>query len=97
MDALGFAGARAGERRDAAAGVPPMGGMVERVGEAAYPEELLLRLDKPSPGIAHLFAMPMGGQVFLSMRIFFYGDRAAAAASRDEPLWREWMNQRYPA
>ena len=73
-----------------------MGGIVERVGEAAYPEELLLRLDTPAPGIAHLFAMPMGGQVFLSLRFFLYGDQAALAAARDEPLWRQWVATQFP-
>jgi uncharacterized protein YndB with AHSA1/START domain len=97
MDALGFTGAAVGKRLDAAAGVPPIGGTVERVGEEAYPEELLLRLDKPAPGIAHLFAMPMGGQVFLSFRIYLYGDKAAAAVARDEPLWRAWIEKRFPA
>jgi hypothetical protein len=97
MDALGFTGVMAGQRCDAAAGVPPLGGTVERVGEEAHPEELLLRLDKPAPGIAHLFAMSMGGQVFLSMRLFLYGSQAAAAAARDEPLWQAWMAERYPA
>lgn len=96
MDALGFAGASLGARLDAAAGVPPMGGLVERVGEEAYPEELLLRLNKPGPGLAHLFAMPMGGQVFLSIRLFLYGGQAVAVVARDEPLWRVWMNERFP-
>lgn len=97
MDALGFADVTVGQRREAAAGVPPLSGVVERAGEEAHPEELLLRLDKPAPGIAHLFAMPMGGQVFLSVRLFLYGPQAAAAAQRDEPLWQAWLNERFPA
>src|SRR5262245_1838103 len=95
-DALGFTGASVGKRVDAAAGVPPIGGIVERVGEEAYPEELLLRLDKPAPGIAHLFAMPMGGQIILSMRVYFYGNKAAVAA-QDEPSWQAWVSQHFPA
>jgi hypothetical protein len=27
---------------------------------------------------------------------YLYGDRAAAAAARDEPLWHAWMNERFP-
>jgi hypothetical protein len=96
-DALGFTGASVGQRLDAAAGVPLISGLVERVGEEAYPEELLLRLDKPAPGIAHLFAMPMGGQVILSIRIYLYGDKAAVTVVRDEPLWRAWIDARFPA
>jgi uncharacterized protein YndB with AHSA1/START domain len=93
--ALGFAGAAAGKRLETAAGVPPLAGIVERVGEAAHPEEVLLRLDKPAPGIAHLFAMSMGGQVFLSFRTFLYGNQAAAAVARDEPLWQAWLAERF--
>ncbi len=93
---LGFAGVAVGQTRSAPGGVPPMGGLVERVGEEPYAEELLLRLDKPAPGIAHLFAMPMGPQVFLSIRFYLYGDRAAGAVARDEPLWRAWMGEHFP-
>lgn len=96
MGALGFSGAAVGQRLNARAGVPPAGGLVERVGEEAHPEELLLRLDRPAPGLAHLFAMPFGGQVFLSIRFYFYGDQAAATVARDEPLWRAWIEKHYP-
>ena len=94
-DALGFSGATPGERRKAAEGVPPMGGIVEGVGVEDYPE-LLVRLDQPTPGVAQLFPMPMGGQVLLSIRFYLYGDQAAMAVARDEPLWRAWTDQRFP-
>jgi hypothetical protein len=71
-----------------------MRGVVERVGVEDYPE-LLVRLDNPTPGVAHRFPMPMGGQVLLSIRFFLYGNRAAAVA-RDEALWRAWMERRFP-
>jgi hypothetical protein len=94
---LGLAGAVKGQRTRTPAGALPLAGLVERTGEEAYPEELLLRLDEPAPGIAHLFAMDMGDQVYLSIRFYLYGDRAAAAAARDEPLWHAWMNERFPS
>lgn len=94
--ALGLAGAAKGQRVRAPAGPPPLAGLVERVGEEAYPEELLLRLDEPAPGIAHIFAMSMGGQVLLSVRFYLYGDRAPVSVLRDEPLWQAWMNERVP-
>jgi hypothetical protein len=71
--------------------------VVERVGEEAYPEELLLRLDQPAPGLAHLFAMPMGGQVLLSMRFYLYGQRASAVAAEVEPSWQAWVERHFPA
>jgi uncharacterized protein YndB with AHSA1/START domain len=94
--ALGFAGAAPGERRAAPAGAPPLGGLVERTGERGHPHQLLLRLDEPAPGIAHLFAMAMGGPVFISIRLYLYGDRAAAESARVEPLWQAWMRERFP-
>ena len=90
---LGLAGAAVGEQRSSQAGAPPLAGHVERVGEGEYPEELLLRLDEPAPGIAHFFAMPMGGQVYLSVRFYLYGDRAAAAVAQNEPLWQSWISE----
>lgn len=94
---LGLAGAVRGERRRTRAGAPPLAGLVERTGEGEYPEELLLRLDEPAPGLAHLFAMPMGSQVYLSIRFFLYGDQVPEAAARAEPLWQAWLQEHFPA
>lgn len=94
LGALGLSGATVGERRNAPAGVPPLAGVVE-----AAPEEhklLLLRLDEPAPGIAHIFANPMGGKVYLAFSFYLYGDRAAAAAASEEPRWQAWINERFP-
>ena len=91
--ALGLTGAAAGERRSAPAGVPPLAGTVES-GEG---RQLLLRLDEPAPGIAHLIAHEMGGQVMLAIHFYLYGDGAPDVIARDEPLWRAWMNERFPS
>lgn len=97
ISSLWFAGGAVGQRVKTAAGAPPLAGSVEHVGPPEYPEEFLLRLDEPAPGIAHLFALPMGGQIYLPIRIYLYGDWASAVALRDEPLWQSWMNERFPA
>jgi len=94
--ALGLAEAAAGQQVTTPASAPPLAGIVARVGLAEYPEELLLRLTEPAPGIAHLFAMSMAGQVFLPIRLYLYGDQALAAARRDEPVWQAWMSERFP-
>jgi uncharacterized protein YndB with AHSA1/START domain len=94
--ALGIAGAVVGQRVQAAPGAPPLAGVVEATGAGDYPEELLLRLDEPAPGLAHLFALPMGGQVYLSSRQYLYGDTAPAAVARAEPLWQAWVNEHFP-
>jgi uncharacterized protein YndB with AHSA1/START domain len=88
------AGATPRERWITPAGPPSLAGIVETAGEGS---QLLLRLDEPAPGIAHVFANPMGGQVFLAIQFYFYGDRAPAVVEREEPLWRAWMSERFPA
>src|SRR5262249_26960862 len=93
---LGLTGPVVGQRVKTGSGVPSLAGLVERVGEEAYPE-LLLRLDEPAPGIAHLFAMPMGGQVLLSIRFYLYGQQASAVAAEVGPSWHAWVNQHFPA
>jgi uncharacterized protein YndB with AHSA1/START domain len=94
--ALGLSDATHGQRVMSTAGAPRLAGIVERVGPAEHPE-LLLRLDEPAPGTAHLFAMPMGGHVCLPVRLFLYGERAADVASREEGVWESWINERFPA
>lgn len=97
MGSLGLSGKAVGEEATAGSAAPPVAGTVERTGEALWPEELILRLHQPTPGIAHFFAMPMGGQILLSVRIYLYGPRSDAAAKRDEPVWQAWMSKHFPA
>ena len=94
---LGLADATLGQRRSTPAGAPRLAGLVEVTGERGHPHQLLLRLDEPTPGIAHFFALPMCGQIFVVIRLYLYGDRAHAAALRDEPKWQAWMKDFFPA
>ena len=93
---LGLADAAVGQRVSAPAGAPPLSGIVEHVGPAEHPEERLLRIEQPAPGLAHLFALPMMGQVFLPVRVFLYGDGASETAARVEPAWQAWVAERFP-
>jgi uncharacterized protein YndB with AHSA1/START domain len=93
---LGFGGAAVGQKVKSAAGVPPMSGIVERLVDDDKNPEMLLRLEEPAPGVAHVFAMGMGGQVYVAINCFLYGDRAAAVIVRDEPAWQAWMAQHFP-
>ncbi|HEX4966136.1 MAG TPA: SRPBCC domain-containing protein [Thermoanaerobaculia bacterium] len=90
--ALGLGGAAVGLRRSSPTGVPPLTGGVEWRGQHA----LLLRLDEPAPGIGSLFAHAMGGKVFVVIDLYLYGDQAADAVARNEPLWNAWMSERFP-
>lgn len=95
-DHLGWTNPMVGQRIRSGADAPELAGIVERVGEVAYPEEMLLRLDSPAPGIAHLFAMPMGGQVLLSIRFYLYGPTAASVAEAGESPWQNWIAEHFP-
>jgi hypothetical protein len=97
LASLGFGRPLVSQKVRTGGGAPPLAGIVERVGEEAHPEELLLRLDQPAPGVAHLFAMPMGPQVVLSARFYLYGKRASAVATEVDPLWQAWVNKLFPA
>ena len=87
--ALGIENATIGDHVHTRAGAPRLAGTVDWAGQPEAPEELLIRLDEPAFGIAHLVAHSMGGQVLLTVRLYLLGD-AAGEASR----WQEWLDQR---
>jgi uncharacterized protein YndB with AHSA1/START domain len=94
LEPLGIAGAKTGDHVEAAAEAPRLAGIVERMGEPGWPE-LLLRLEQPAPGLAHGFPLPMGGQVYLTLRFYLYGEQAAGAVAKAEPVWRQWLGERF--
>jgi uncharacterized protein YndB with AHSA1/START domain len=87
--------AEVGKRVSTSQPAPPLVGIVEWAGPPEWPE-VLLRLDEPAPGIAHLFPLSMGGQVYLIIRFFLYGDQAPAAVARAESEWQAWLNAHFP-
>lgn len=60
-----------------------------------YPE-LLLTLERPAPGFAHIFIMPMGEQTMVSMRFYLFGDNAEAAAAKARQEWADWLAEKFP-
>jgi hypothetical protein len=56
---------------------------------------LMVRLDQPAPGIAHVFVMPMGGPTMVSLRFLLYGDAGAAVAADTERAWHDWLAERF--
>lgn len=95
--ALSLADAQVGERRSAAAGVPPLSGIVEWIGEGTGHHVVLLRMDEPGPGVGSIGAFGMGGQVCVVMNFYLYGDEASAIVERDQPLWQGWLAEQLPA
>lgn len=94
--ALGLKGLSVGQHRAAPAGVPPFSGVAEYHNEIPY--DLLLRLDKPAPGIAALgvYTFPGGSETMVAMGFYLYGDDAAAIVARETPLWQAWIKERFP-
>jgi uncharacterized protein YndB with AHSA1/START domain len=92
---LGLYGAAVGQRVQTPADAPRLAGTVEWAGQPAWPEELLIRLDAPAPGIAHLVPHAMGGQVYLTMRLYLYGDDAPAAAAEAGAAWQAWLDEHF--
>ena len=94
---LGLVAAQVGEHRQSPEGAPPLSGVVERIGTPGHPWALLLRLDGPAPGIAHMFAMGMGGMTLLVLRFYLFGEQASAVAAEQEPRWQAWLGEQFPA
>jgi len=95
--ALALAGVKEGQTWKAPPGVPLLGGMVEGVNEKDHMRNVLIRLDAPTPGVASLGAFPSGGLIQLILSLYLYGDRGAAAVTRDQPQWQKWMSERFPS
>jgi len=94
---LALAGVKEGQVWKAPSGVPPLGGTVEGVSEKDHMRNVLMRLDAPTPGVASLGAFTYGGTIQVILSLYLYGDRSAAAVTRDQPLWQKWMSERFPA
>ena len=80
-----------GERLEVtAADAPELAGTVVDVN----PRWIALLLDRPAPGTAFLAVEGDGEAVTVSIWSYLYGPDGAAAATRDDPRWRQWLNDR---
>jgi uncharacterized protein YndB with AHSA1/START domain len=93
---LGLAGASAGQSATSTGDAPRFAATVEYVSPKANPE-LTLRLEQPAPGTAHVSVAPMGGQVYVYVCLYLYGEKASAVAAREEPVWQAWLARLFPA
>ena len=92
--AVGLKGVSVGQRWTAPAGVPAFSGVVEYVTQS--PNDALLRLDKPGPGVAALGTFNCGGPIMVALSFYLYGDQAAGTVARETPLWQAWFQKRFP-
>jgi uncharacterized protein YndB with AHSA1/START domain len=92
--AVGLKGVSVGQRWTAPAGVPAFSGVVEYLTQS--PNDALLRIDKPGPGVAALGTIDCGGPIMVALNFYLYGDQAAGTVARETPLWDAWFQQRFP-
>ena len=92
--AFGLQGLSVGQPWMAPAGVPALSGVLEYVSQS--PNDLLVRLDKPGPGVAAFGSFDMGGQVMVAVNFYRYGDDAVETAARETPRWQAWIQERFP-
>jgi uncharacterized protein YndB with AHSA1/START domain len=91
---LALKGLSVGRRWTAPAGAPALGGVAEYLTQS--PNDALLRLDKPGPGVAALGTFNFGGQTMVALNLYLYGDQAAGTVARETPLWEAWIQKRFP-
>jgi uncharacterized protein YndB with AHSA1/START domain len=92
--ALGLTGAAPGRRvATSGDGVPALAGVVEDLIDKHWHSGVLLRIDDPAPGLAHVLVF--GERGWATIQACIYGDAAAAIAAQAEPAWREWMEERF--
>ena len=91
--ALGFSAAEPGERFAAQTGGLNFAGVVDTLPDET---EIILHIDKPTSGVAHLFVWPVDEKILLSVRFYLYGKDAAEVVASEEPRWRSWMEEHFP-
>ncbi len=92
--ALGLKGVRVGQRWTAPPGVPALAGVVEHATQ--NPNDILLRLDTPGPGVA-AFGTYNCGPIMVGVNLYLYGDKAAENVARESTPWQAWIEDRFPA
>ena len=95
LQALDLTGADAGDTRVTADEPEALSGVVERIVKDQQKRYLLMRLERPAPGVAMIGTFRAGPQVAASATIYFYGDDAKDRASVSAGRWRDWLTARF--
>ena len=93
--ALGVHGTSAGTRATAPGDAPAFSGVLEHLSQR--PNDALLRLDQPGPGIGAIgtFSFP-GSPTMVAMNFYLFGDQAAVIVAQETPRWDAWFQRQFP-
>ena len=89
---LGLASLAEGTKIQSQAGTAPLTGVVERVGPESHPNQLIVRLDEPSPGAALLSTCGMGEHTYFVGSFYFFGPKASEGL-KAEKAWQDWLGK----
>jgi uncharacterized protein YndB with AHSA1/START domain len=89
---LGLPSLTAGANIQSQEGTAPLAGIVEKVGPESHPNQLIVRLDESSPGVAVLSTCGMGEHTFFVGSFYFFGPKAAEGL-KAEKEWQDWLGQ----
>ena len=96
--ALNLHGVDVGERREAPAGAPELGGRVELAHQDVENRYVLLRLDAPLDGVAVIgVGNCVGPHGMATASLYFYGDDARRVAAEQDEVWAAWLSNRVRA
>lgn len=90
MGKLGLASVAAGAKIQSQAGTPSLAGIVEKAGPESHPNQMIVRLDEPSPGAAVLTTCCMGEDTFFVGSFYFFGPKATDGL-KAEAEWQNWL------
>jgi hypothetical protein len=92
-NAFGFGGGNAGEQVTMSSGPEPINGVIGSIRQDTVTRYVLLRVDKPAPGIFYFGTHALDKGTHASMSFYLYGDDAPEKAAAIEPVWREWFTR----
>lgn len=96
MGKLGLPSLAPGAKVRSQPGTPPFTGVVEKVGPESHPNQVIVRLEEPSPGAAMLSTCGMGEHTFFVGSFYFFGPNSAEGLKAEEN-WQDWLGKSAPA